>query len=96
MIKLLGSIPDWHLRRGCIAFMAISSIAGENGTQTISAENTSATSTFPFSGEFVVDELMWATVTSSRPHVLRDFDENDILLRFVSRLESSWRIAPGR
>ena len=66
------------------AFIAISSIAGENGTQTISAENTSATSTFPFSGEFVVDETYVGNGDVQRgQHVLRDFDENDILLRFV-------------
>jgi hypothetical protein len=66
------------------AFIAISSIAGENGTQTISAENTSATSTFPFSGEFVIDETYVGNGDVQRgQHVLRDFDENDILLRFV-------------
>lgn len=66
------------------AFIAISSIAGENGTQAISAENTSATSTFPFSGEFVVDETYVGNGDVQRgQHVLRDFAENDILLRFV-------------
>ena len=65
-------------------FIAISSIAGENDTQTISAENTSASSTFPFSGEFVVDETYVGNGDVQRgQHVLRDFDENDILLRFV-------------
>ena len=66
------------------AFIAISSIAGENGTQTISAENTSATSTFPFSGEFVVDETYVGNGDVQRgQHVVGDFNENDILLRFV-------------
>ena len=66
------------------AFIAISSVAGENDTQTISAENTSTTSTFPFSGEFVVDETYVGNGDVQRgQHVLRDFDENDILLRFV-------------
>ena len=66
------------------AFIAISSIAGENGIQATSAENTSATSTFPFSGEFVVDETYVGNGDVQRgQHVLRDFDENDILLRFV-------------
>ena len=66
------------------AFTAISSIAGENDTQTISAENTSATSTYPFSGEFVVDETYVGNGDVQRgQHVLSDFDENDILLRFV-------------
>jgi hypothetical protein len=66
------------------AFTAISSIAGENGTEAISAENTSATSTFPFSGEFVVDETYVGNGDVQRgQHVLSDFDENDILLRFV-------------
>ena len=66
------------------AFIAISSIAGENGTQAISAENTSAASTFPFSGEFVVDETYVGNGDVQRgQHALRDFDENDILLHFV-------------
>ena len=66
------------------AFTAISSIAGETGTQAISGENTSASSTFPFSGEFVVDETYVGNGDVQRgQHVLRDFNENDILLRFV-------------
>jgi hypothetical protein len=66
------------------AFIAISSIAGENDTQTISAENTSATSTYPFSGEFVVDETYVGNGDVQRgQHVVGDFNENDILLRFV-------------
>src|SRR5437899_7131363 len=66
------------------AFIAISSIAGENGTQAISAENTSAASTFPFSGEFVVDETYVGNGDVQRgQHALRDFDESDTLLRFV-------------
>jgi hypothetical protein len=66
------------------AFTAISSIAGETGTQAISGENTSASSTFPFSGEFVVDETYVGNGDVQRgQHVLSDFDENDILLRFV-------------
>jgi hypothetical protein len=66
------------------ALIAISSIAGESSSQAISAENTSATSTFPFSGEFVVDETYVGNGDVQRgQHVLRDFAENDILLRFV-------------
>jgi hypothetical protein len=66
------------------SLVAFSSIAGENSTQEISTENTSATSTFSFSGEFVVEETYVGNGDVERGHhVLRDFDESDTLLRFV-------------
>jgi len=66
------------------SLVAISSIADEKSTQEISAENTSATSTFSFSGEFVVEETYVGNGDVQRGnHVLRDFDESDTLLRFV-------------
>jgi hypothetical protein len=66
------------------AFIAISSIAGEDGTQAIIAENTSEASTFSLSGEYVINETYVGNGDVQRgQHVLRDFDENDILLRFV-------------
>jgi len=66
------------------SLVAISSIADEKSTQEISAENTSATSTFSFSGEFVVEESYVGNGDVQRGHhVLRDFDESDTLLRFV-------------
>ena len=62
----------------------MSSIAGENTSQEISAGNTSATSTFSFSGEFAVEETYVANGDVQRgPHALRDFYESDTLLRFV-------------
>src|SRR5438094_10232191 len=64
--------------------VAMSSIAGENTSQEISAENTSATSTFSFSGEFAVEETYVANGDVQRgPHAVRDFYESDTLLRFV-------------
>ncbi len=66
------------------SLVAISSIADEKSTQENSAENTSATSTFSFSGEFVVEETYVGNGDVQRGnHVLRDFDESDTLLRFV-------------
>jgi len=66
------------------SLVAISSIADEKSTQEISAENTSASSTFSFSGEFVVEETYVGNGDVQRGnHVLRDFDESDTLLRFV-------------
>src|SRR5438046_6563524 len=66
------------------SLVAMSSIAGENTSQEISAGNTSATSTFSFSGEFAVEETYVANGDVQRgPHALRDFYESDTLLRFV-------------
>jgi Domain of unknown function (DUF6268) len=69
-----------------LAFLlvAIPSSADEKNAPEISAENNSATSTFSFSGEFVVDETYVGNGDVQRgQHVLRDFDESDTLLRFV-------------
>ena len=69
-----------------LAFLlvAIPSSAGEMSVREISAENNPATSTFSFSGEFVVDETYVGNGDVQRgQHVLRDFDESDTLLRFV-------------
>jgi len=69
-----------------LAFLlvAIPSSADEKSAREISAENNSATSTFSFSGEFVVDETYVGNGDVQRgQHVLRDFDESDTLLRFV-------------
>ena len=71
---------------GLLAFLlvAIPSSAGQKSAREISAENNSATSTFSFSGEFVVDETYVGDGDVQRgQHVLRDFDESDTLLRFV-------------
>ena len=66
------------------SLVAMSSIAGENTSQEISAGNTSATSTFSFSGEFGVEETYVANGDVQRgPHAVRDFYESDTLLRFV-------------
>jgi len=66
------------------AFIAISSIAARTAPKTISAENTSATSTFRFPANLLSDETYVGNGDVQRgQHVLRDFDENDILLRFV-------------
>ena len=66
------------------SLVAMSSIAGENTSQEISAGNTSATSTFSFSGEFAVEETYVANGDVQRgPHAVRDFYESDTLLRFV-------------
>jgi len=67
-----------------LLLVAIPSSAGEKSAREISAENNSATSTFSFSGEFVVDETYVGNGDVQRgQHVLRDFDESDTLLRFV-------------
>jgi opacity protein-like surface antigen len=74
------------------SLVAMSSIAGENSSQEISAGNTSETSTFSFSGEFAVEETYVGNGDVQRgPHVVRDFDESDTLLRFVL----TPRIKPG-
>jgi Domain of unknown function (DUF6268) len=74
------------------SLVAMSSIAGENSSQEISAGNTSATSTFSFSGEFAVEETYVANGDVQRgPHAVRDFYESDTLLRFVL----TPRIKPG-
>ena len=67
-----------------LLLVAIPSSADEKSAGEISAENNSATSTFSFSGEFVVDETYVGNGDVQRgQHVLRDFDESDTLLRFV-------------
>jgi len=59
-------------------------MAGENSTQQFSTENTSEASTFSLSGEYVIEGTYVGNGDVRRgPHVLRDFDESDILLRFV-------------
>ena len=64
--------------------VAISAMAGENSAQQFSAENTSEASTFSLSGEYVIEGTYVGNGDVRRgPHVLRDFDESDILLRFV-------------
>ena len=64
--------------------VAISAMAGENSAQQFSAENTSEASTFSLSGEYVIEGTYVGNGDVQRgPHVLRDFDESDILLRFV-------------
>jgi opacity protein-like surface antigen len=74
------------------SLVAMSSIAGENSSQEISAGNTSAASTFSFSGEFAVEETYVGNGDVQRgPHAVRDFDESDTLLRFVL----TPRIKPG-
>jgi len=63
---------------------AISAMAGENSAQQFSTENTSEASTFSLSGEYVIEGTYVGNGEVRRgPHVLRDFDESDILLRFV-------------
>jgi hypothetical protein len=67
-----------------LLLVAIPSSADEKSAREISAENNPATSTFSFSGEFVVDETYVGDGDVQRgQHVLRDFDESDTLLRFV-------------
>lgn len=67
-----------------LLLVAIPSSGDEKSAREISAENNSATSTFSFSGEFVVDETYVGNGDVQRgQHVLRDFDESDTLLRFV-------------
>jgi hypothetical protein len=71
---------------GLLAFslVAISSSAGEKSAQQVSTENTSEASTFSLSGEYVIEGTYVGNGDVQRgPHVLRDFDESDILLRFV-------------
>jgi hypothetical protein len=64
--------------------VAISAMAGENSAQQFSAENTSEASTFSLSGEYVIEGTYVGNGDVRRgPHVLRDFDESDILLRFI-------------
>jgi hypothetical protein len=71
---------------------AISGMAGENGAQQFSAENTSKASTFSLSGEYVIEGTYVGNGDVQRgPHELRDFDESEILLRFVL----TPRIKPG-
>jgi Domain of unknown function (DUF6268) len=66
------------------SLVAISAMAGENSTQQFSTENTSEASTFSLSGEYVIEGTYVGNGDVQRgPHVLRDFDESDILLRFV-------------
>ena len=72
--------------------VAISGMAGENGAQQFSAENTSGASTFSLSGEYVIEGTYVGNGDVQRgPHELRDFDESEILLRFVL----TPRIKPG-
>src|SRR6266576_740065 len=67
-----------------LLLVAIPSSADEKSAREISAENNSATSTFSFSGEFVVEETYVGNGDVQRGNqVLRDFDESDTLLRFV-------------
>jgi hypothetical protein len=64
--------------------VAISAMAGENSVQQFSTENTSEPSRFSLSGEYVIEGTYVGNGDVQRgPHVLRDFDESDILLRFV-------------
>jgi hypothetical protein len=64
--------------------VAIPAMAGESGAQQFSAENTSEASTFSLSGEYVIEGTYVGNGDVQRgPHELRNFDEADILLRFV-------------
>jgi hypothetical protein len=64
--------------------VAISAMAGENSAQQFSAENTSEASTVSLSGEYITEGTYVGNGDVQRgPHELRDFDESDILLRFV-------------
>jgi hypothetical protein len=64
--------------------VAISAMAGENSAQQFSAENTSEASTVSLSGEYIIEGTYVGNGDVQRgPHELRDFDESDILLRFV-------------
>ena len=64
--------------------VAIPAMAGENGAQQFTAENTSEASTFSLSGEYVIEGTYVGNGDVRRgPHELRNFDEADILLRFV-------------
>ena len=60
------------------SLVAMSSIAGENSSQEISAGNTSATSTFSFSGEFTVEETYVGNGDVQHgAHVLSDFAKDE-------------------
>ena len=64
--------------------VAIPAMADEKSIQEFSAGATPETSTFSLSGEYVVEGTYVGNGDVVRgQHVLRDFDENDILLRFV-------------
>lgn len=64
--------------------LAISAMAGENSAQQFSAENTSEASTVSLSGEYIIEGTYVGNGDVQRGlHELRDFDESDILLRFV-------------
>jgi len=64
--------------------VAISAMAGENSAQQFSAENTLEASTVSLSGEYIIEGTYVGNGDVQRgPHELRDFDESDILLRFV-------------
>jgi hypothetical protein len=64
--------------------VAISAMAGENSAQQFSTENTSEASTVSLSGEYIIEGTYVGNGDVQRgPHELRDFDESDILLRFV-------------
>jgi hypothetical protein len=64
--------------------IAIPAMADEKSIQEFSAGATPETSTFSLSGEYVVEGTYVGNGDVVRgQHVLRDFDENDILLRFV-------------
>ena len=64
--------------------VAISAMAGENSAQQLSAENTSEASTVSLSGEYIIEGTYVGNGDVQRgTHELRDFDESDILLRFV-------------
>jgi hypothetical protein len=72
--------------------VAISAMAGENSAQQFSAENTSEASTVSLSGEYIIEGTYVGNGDVQRgPHELRDFDESEILLRFVL----TPRIKPG-
>src|SRR6266403_3480564 len=64
--------------------VAISAMAGENSAQQFSAENTSEASIVSLSGEYIIEGTYVGNGDVQRgPHELRDFDESDILVRFV-------------
>jgi hypothetical protein len=64
--------------------VAIPAMAGEKSIQQFSAEATPEVSTFSLSGEYVVEGTYVGNGDVVRgPHEVRNFDESDILLRFV-------------
>ncbi len=64
--------------------VAIPAMADEKSIQEFSAGATPETSTFSLSGEYVVEGTYVGNGDVVRgPHEVRNFDENDILLRFV-------------